>query len=52
MVTTVTFKPVLCGTELTVVQEGIPAVIPPEMCVSGLGSFQSGLQNPGAGLEF
>jgi hypothetical protein len=35
MVTTVTFKPVLCGTELSVVQEGIPAVIPPEMCYLG-----------------
>lgn len=35
MVTTVTFKPVLCGTELSVVQEGIPAVIPVEMCYLG-----------------
>ena len=35
MVTSVTLKPVLCGTELTVVQEGIPAVIPPEMCYLG-----------------
>lgn len=35
MITTVTFKPVLCGTELTVVQEGIPAVIPVEMCYLG-----------------
>lgn len=35
MFTTVTFKPVLCGTELSVVQEGIPAVIPPEMCYLG-----------------
>lgn len=35
MITTVTFKSVLCGTELTVVQEGIPAVIPVEMCYLG-----------------
>ena len=32
---TVTFRPVLCGTELTVVQEGIPSVIPAEMCYLG-----------------
>ena len=32
---TVTLKPVLCGTELHVVQEGIPAVIPVEMCYLG-----------------
>jgi uncharacterized protein YndB with AHSA1/START domain len=32
---TVTFKKVLCGTELNVVQEGVPAVIPPEMCYLG-----------------
>jgi len=35
MVTTVTLKPVICGTELTVVQEGIPEVIPVEMCYLG-----------------
>jgi uncharacterized protein YndB with AHSA1/START domain len=35
MQTTVTFKPVSCGTELTVVQEGVPDVIPPEMCYLG-----------------
>lgn len=35
MITTVTFKPVLCGSELTVVQEGIPGVIPVEMCYLG-----------------
>jgi len=35
MVTTVTLRPVSCGTELTVVQEGIPEVIPVEMCVLG-----------------
>lgn len=32
---TVTFKPVLCGTEMFVTQEGIPDVIPVEMCYLG-----------------
>jgi uncharacterized protein YndB with AHSA1/START domain len=32
---TVELKPVLCGTELNVVQEGIPEIIPPEMCYLG-----------------
>lgn len=35
MITTITLKPVVCGTELTAVQEGIPAMIPPEMCYLG-----------------
>jgi uncharacterized protein YndB with AHSA1/START domain len=35
MKTTVTFTPVVCGTALHVVQEGIPAVIPVEMCYLG-----------------
>ena len=35
MRTTVTLKPVLCGTEINVVQEGIPEVIPTEMCYLG-----------------
>ena len=35
MITTVTLKPVSCGTELSVVQEGLPAVIPVEMCYLG-----------------
>ena len=35
MITTVTLKAVSCGTELNVVQEGIPAVIPAEMCYLG-----------------
>lgn len=35
MVVTVTLTQVLCGTELQVVQEGIPAVIPVEMCYLG-----------------
>jgi uncharacterized protein YndB with AHSA1/START domain len=35
MRTTVTFKKVSCGTELDVVQEGIPEVIPTEACYLG-----------------
>ncbi len=35
MQTTVTLKKVLCGTELNVVQEGLPEVIPLEMCYLG-----------------
>ncbi len=35
MTTTVTLKQVLCGTEIHAVQEGIPAVIPLEMCYLG-----------------
>ena len=31
----VMFKPVSCGTELSVVQEGIPEVIPVDMCYLG-----------------
>jgi uncharacterized protein YndB with AHSA1/START domain len=35
MQVTVTLKPVSCGTELTVVQEGVPDVIPAEACYLG-----------------
>jgi hypothetical protein len=35
MQVTVKFQPVSCGTELSVVQEGIPEVIPLEMCYLG-----------------
>src|SRR4051812_23509185 len=35
MQVTVTLKKVSCGTELNVVQEGIPAVIPTEACYLG-----------------
>ena len=35
MHTTVTLKKVSCGTELTVVQEGVPEVIPAEACYVG-----------------
>ncbi len=41
MHTTVTFKPVWAGTELTVVQQGIPAAIPTEACHLG---WQESLQ--------
>jgi len=33
--TTITLKKVFCGTELNIVQEGLPAVIPPEACCLG-----------------
>ena len=32
---TVTLRPVICGTELSIVQEGIPEAIPLEMCHLG-----------------
>jgi len=35
MITTITFRKVAVGTEIFAVQEGIPAVIPPEMCYLG-----------------
>ena len=35
MQTTITFKSVSCGTEFNIVQEGLPAVIPPEACCLG-----------------
>ena len=35
MQVTVSLKPVSCGTELNIVQEGIPAVIPAEACYLG-----------------
>jgi uncharacterized protein YndB with AHSA1/START domain len=35
MQTTVTLKQVSCGTELNIVQEGIPEAIPPEACYLG-----------------
>jgi uncharacterized protein YndB with AHSA1/START domain len=41
MITSVTLTPVLCGTELKVVQEGIPAEIPAEMWYLG---WQESLQ--------
>jgi len=35
MQTTVTLKPVSCGTSIDIVQEGLPVVIPTEMCFLG-----------------
>jgi uncharacterized protein YndB with AHSA1/START domain len=35
MTTTVTLTPVSCGTEIAIVQEGIPDMIPLEMCYLG-----------------
>jgi uncharacterized protein YndB with AHSA1/START domain len=35
MQTTITLKKVFCGTEIQIVQEGIPDVIPPEGCYLG-----------------
>ena len=35
MQTTVSLKKVSCGTELSIVQEGVPAVIPAEACYLG-----------------
>ena len=35
MQVTISLKPVSCGTELNIVQEGIPDVIPVEMCYLG-----------------
>lgn len=35
MITSVWFKKVLCGTDITITQEGIPSAIPIEMCYLG-----------------
>lgn len=35
MTVTISFKEVACGTELSIKQEGIPDMIPPEMCYLG-----------------
>ena len=35
MITTIELRAVFCGTELNIVQEGIPDGIPPEMCYLG-----------------
>ena len=35
MITTVTIKQVSCGSDVTIVQDGVPDVIPPEMCYLG-----------------
>ena len=41
MQTTISLAAVSCGTEIAIVQEGIPPVIPPEQCVLG---WQESLQ--------
>lgn len=35
MINTITFKKVMCGTEVHITQAGIPDMIPPEMCYLG-----------------
>ena len=35
MQTTITLKSVSCGTEVNIVQDGLPSVIPPEACYLG-----------------
>lgn len=35
MTCTIVLKKVMCGTELSITQEGVPDVIPPEMCYLG-----------------
>ena len=35
MITTVIIKQVSCGSDVSIVQEGVPDVIPPEMCYLG-----------------
>jgi len=35
METTISLRPVFCGVELNIVQQGIPEVIPPEACYLG-----------------
>ena len=35
MVVTIALKKVLVGTEVSIVQEGVPDVIPPEACTLG-----------------
>ena len=35
LVVTIALRPVLCGTELSIVQEGVPDAIPAEMCYLG-----------------
>lgn len=35
MTTTVVLKKVFCGTDVSITQEGVPGVIPPEMCYLG-----------------
>ena len=45
MQTTITLKKVSCGTEITIVQEGIPAVIPADACYLGWQESLTSLAN-------
>lgn len=45
MTKTITLREVRCGVELEIVHEGIPAVIPPEMCYLGWQDSLMQLQN-------
>lgn len=45
MTVTVTLRPVACGTEMTIVQENIPAAIPVEFCYLGWQESLSMLAN-------
>jgi uncharacterized protein YndB with AHSA1/START domain len=45
---TVVLKPVFCGTDVTIVQEGLPDAIPVEACYLG---WQQSLQNLAALVE-
>src|SRR4051795_3478665 len=47
MQTTISLKKVSCGTELNIVQEGIPDVIPPEACCLGWPESPPLLARPG-----
>ncbi len=35
MITTIKIKPVSRGSDISIVQEGVPEVIPPELCYIG-----------------
>ena len=35
MITTINLREIFCGTEISITQEGIPAMIPPEACYLG-----------------
>ena len=48
MTTSVWIEKISCGTELKIIQEGIPSVIPPEMCYLG---WQESLEKPAKLVE-
>ena len=51
MRTTIQLKKVMTGTEVSIVQAGIPAVIPTEMCTLGWQYLQERINNPDAPLQ-